>query len=115
MYACVCICKCGELCGESPYLLYNIEYIHIRCMNGGRIGYSTYLLNCHRANVVARYGKMMYNENTCPPLLYASEVHSIKLNVAIDKAIMTDWPASSPLIPARILIAFVQNTANIPM
>lgn len=76
---------------------------------------STYLLYCHKANVVARYGKMMYKENTCSLLLYESRIHSIKLNEAIESAIISDCPASSPLIPARILIALVQKTASIPI
>jgi len=38
-----------------------------------------------------------------------------KLKKISDMEITTDWPASNPLIPANILIAFVQNTATMPM
>ena len=27
----------------------------------------------------------------------------------------TDWPTSTPLMPAKMLMALVQNTASIPM
>lgn len=76
---------------------------------------STYLLNMKRAIDVAKYGKMMYNENACSIRVFESQVISIRLNVIIDAAIISDWPASSPLMPANILIALVQNTANIPI
>ena len=36
-------------------------------------------------------------------------------NNSYNLPIITDWPTSSPLIPARIFIAFVQNIASIPM
>lgn len=64
---------------------------------------------------MARYGSIMYSENMCSPLLYESRAHSIKLNAAIEIAMIRDWPASSPLIPAKMLIAFVQKTANMPI
>ena len=40
---------------------------------------------------------------------------SMKLNIKMETAMMSDCPASTPLIPAKILIAFVQNIANIPI
>lgn len=67
------------------------------------------------AREVAKYGKMMYNENACSIRVFESHVISMTLNAMIDAAIISDWPASSPLIPAKILIALVQNTANIPI
>jgi hypothetical protein len=33
----------------------------------------------------------------------------------IAAAMMTDCPTSKPFIPAKMLIAFVQKTANMPM
>ena len=36
-------------------------------------------------------------------------------NNSYNLPIITDWPTSSPLIPARIFIAFVQNIASIPI
>jgi len=40
---------------------------------------------------------------------------SMKLKTSTDNAIMNDCPDSRPLIPDRMFIALVQNTANIPM
>ena len=40
---------------------------------------------------------------------------TFKLKAAIELAIMIDWPTSRPLIPAKMLIAFVQKTASMPM
>lgn len=33
----------------------------------------------------------------------------------IEVAMTTDWPTSTPLMPAKMLIALVQNTASMPM
>lgn len=75
----------------------------------------TYLLNIQRANDVAKYGSIMCKENSCSGRLLRSWNISIKLNTMIERAIINDWPASSPLMPARMFIALVQKTANIPM
>ena len=41
--------------------------------------------------------------------------NSTKLNIMILRPMINDCPDSTPFIPDNILIAFVQNTANIPM
>ena len=40
---------------------------------------------------------------------------SRKLKMSTDAPMMKDCPHSNPLIPARMLMALVQKTANIPM
>ena len=40
---------------------------------------------------------------------------SRRLKVRIEAAMTTDWPTSMPLMPARMLMALVQNTASMPM
>lgn len=74
------------------------------------------MLWVHSARDVARYGIIKYNENMCECCLFSLSLNiSIELNIIIDDAITIDWPTSNPLIPANMLIAFVQNIANIPM
>lgn len=63
---------------------------------------------------MAKYGMIMYNENACSIRVFESVISMI-LKRIIEAAMISDWPASSPFIPAKIFIAFVQNTANIPM
>lgn len=46
---------------------------------------------------------------------FHSPESSVKLNITTEIAITRDCPASSPLTPAKMLIALVQKTANIPM
>lgn len=75
----------------------------------------TYLLTIQSANEVAKYGTMICNENSCSCRLLRSWNISMTLNVMIEAAIINDWPASSPFIPAKMLMALVQKTANIPM
>lgn len=74
----------------------------------------SYLLYSHKANVVAKYGHIMYNDNWC-----FSETESLKickrLNAITEIAMIMDCPTSNPFIPAKIFIAFVQNTAKLPM
>ena len=40
---------------------------------------------------------------------------SITLKSTMERAMTTDWPTSTPLMPARMLMALVQNTASMPM
>lgn len=74
---------------------------------------NNYQLCFSNASVVAMYGIIMCKEKVCA--FCCSPVSSKTLNIIIDTAITTDCPTSSPFIPAKIFIAFVQKTANIPM
>lgn len=57
---------------------------------------------------------MKYRENKCA-CQQQEPFNSQKLKIAIEMAIMSDCPASTPLIPAKILMELVQNTASMPM
>lgn len=77
---------------------------------------NTHLLCIHSASDVVKYGSIKYNENMCECCLFSLSLNiSIQLNSMMDDAITIDWPTSNPLMPANMLMAFVQNTANIPM
>lgn len=63
--------------------------------------------------VVATKGNMKYKENWWA---FQSEPESsMQLKTMMERAMTSDWPASSPFTPAKMLMALVQNTANIPM
>lgn len=74
--------------------------------------YATHLLKCHSASDVAKYGTIKYSEKRWFDWLCAKTNASKTLNVAIEPAMISDWPTSRPLIPARMLMALVQKTAN---
>lgn len=73
----------------------------------------TYQLYFNNAKVTAMNGIIKCNENKCA--WEQSPDSSTKLKIEIEIAIMRLCPVSNPLIPANILIAFVQNTASIPI
>lgn len=50
----------------------------------------TYLLNLSKANDVAKYGIMIFNENACSLRFAASRSISMMLNAIIEAAIITD-------------------------
>ena len=58
-------------------------------------------------------GKMRYTENRC--LDPHDPGSSTRLKRKMEQAMTVDCPTSTPLMPARMLIALVQNTASIPM
>jgi len=64
--------------------------------------------------VTARKGIMMYSENRLSSLQQDPE-RRIRLFTKIEIPITNDCPTSTPLIPARMLMEFVQKTASIPM